>query len=120
MTTYIQRCMVVTAKQQALAQRLCKGLAGSAGDGMFLTGASTTGRPPATHFVNEGMVEDTFAGTLAAAATLLYVCGLKEVPVTLTECTALLEGSDVSTDGPFEALTRLNLKLVQYSLDGNS
>lgn len=34
------------------------------------------------------------------------------MPITLAQCNALLTGSDVSTDTPFDALVRLDLQLV--------
>lgn len=114
--SYIHRCLIIEAPQQALAQSLCEALAGPPGVGMFTTGLSATGQLPATHYISAGMIEDSFAGTLANAETLHAVCEMKGVAVTLAECEALLAGADVSEDQPFVAMARLGLVLVQEPL----
>lgn len=116
MTTYIHRCLIITASQQSLAQSLCEQLAGPAGANMFTTPLSSTGTAPATHYISAGMIEDSFAGTLANAETLHAVCQMKGVVITLAECRALLSGADVSEDEPFDAMARRELKLIQETL----
>lgn len=116
MTIYIKRCLIVTASQQKFAQDLCEALAGEVGKGMFTSGASASGELPATHFINEGCLEDTFAAALSDPAYLHGACQQAGLPITLPQCTALLESSDVSTDNPFDALARLGLQLVLLPL----
>jgi hypothetical protein len=45
------RTIIIPASVQPNARALCKGLAGIAGDGMFTTGLSATGKTPATHYI---------------------------------------------------------------------
>lgn len=127
MTIYIKRCLIVTAAQQEFAQDLCEALAGEAGAGMFTSGASASGALPATHFINEGCLEDTFAGALSDPA---YLYGASQqgaqdpskpdkaraflATVTLAKSKSLLTSSDVSTDTPFDALARLGLHLASH------
>lgn len=129
MTIYIKRCLLVTASQQKFAQDLCEALAGDAGKGMFTSGVSASGSLPATHFINEGMVEDTFAGALSDPSYLYGASqqGAQDLSkseatraflgtVTLAQCQELLTSSDVSTDAPFGALARMGLKLLAAPL----
>jgi hypothetical protein len=50
------RTIIIPASVQPNARALCKGLAGIAGDGMFTTGLSATGKAPATHYVSSGPI----------------------------------------------------------------
>jgi hypothetical protein len=47
------RTIIIPASVQPNARALCKGLAGVAGDGMFTTGLSATGKAPATHYISQ-------------------------------------------------------------------
>lgn len=127
MTTYIHRCLILPASQQAFAQELCEALAGEAGKGMFTMGVSADGAEPVTHFISAGMVEDTFAGALSDPAYLYGACqqGAQDpsksdkaraflATVTQAKCKALLSSSDVSTNAPFDALERLGLQMVPH------
>ena len=59
------RTMIVPAGDPtAIAQDLCAGLAGPDGDGMFITGLSSTGSAPATHFISSGSISDEMAALL--------------------------------------------------------
>lgn len=110
--TYVQRCLVVTAANQALAQMLCETLAGEAGAGMFVTGLSSSGNLPATHYISEGMISDDMAMLLDNPAMLFAACQQAGLPQTLAECEALLNASDISQDTAFGAMARLGLKLI--------
>ena len=117
---YVQRCLVVPAPFAPLARALCDGLApGGAGAGMLATPASSTGTLPATHFIAQGMIEDTFAYLLPLCTspgqpeTIVTLAG---GAVTLAQVNALLAAIDVSDEDPFTALARLGLKLIQGEL----
>jgi len=110
--TTIHRCMIVEASQRDFAAWLCEQLAGPPGAGMFERGLSPTGQAPATHYGSSGLVEAEFDGALSNPEILHYVCRLKGVSVTLGQCAALLDVSDVSTDQPLDALDRLGLQLL--------
>jgi hypothetical protein len=88
-------------------------IAGEAGSGMWTTGLSPTGAEPATHYVSTGMIEDTFAALLVDADAMYAAAQEAGAPVTLEQCQALIAGSDVTDEPPFDAFARLGLKLVQ-------
>jgi hypothetical protein len=54
------RTIIIPASVQPNARALCKGLAGIAGDGMFTTGLSATGKAPATHYISSGPISPTW------------------------------------------------------------
>ena len=58
------RTIIIPASVQPNARALCKGLAGIAGDGMFVTGLSATGQAPATHYVSAGIISTEMAALL--------------------------------------------------------
>lgn len=114
--TYVHRCLIVPAALAPQARLLTERLAGPPGAGMFITPLSPTGAAPPTHFISSGLIEDTFAAVLADPQTMFSVCQQAGVDVTLAACQALLGASDVSENQPFDALARLNLRLVQSDL----
>lgn len=120
MTTYVRRCMIIAASSQSLAQSIATQLADPpiAGEGMWTTACSPTGVLPATHYITEGPIDKQFADLLADANSLYYVVnslGFKfnGVPITLAQINTLLSTGDVSEDGPFTALARLGLQIIQ-------
>jgi hypothetical protein len=58
------RTIIIPASVQPNARALCKGLAGIAGDGMFTTGLSATGKAPATHYISSGPISHDMAALL--------------------------------------------------------
>ena len=58
------RTIIIPASVQPNARALCKGLAGVAGDGMFVTGLSATGKAPATHYISSGPISHDMAALL--------------------------------------------------------
>ena len=118
--TYIHKSLIVAAAQVDLARSLCAQLAGPAGEGMFVTPLSPAGDGPATHFISAGMIDDTFAAALSDPAYLFSACQQAGIGVTFEQCVALLDSADVSSDAPFEAMSRLGVSLfqVQHSLEG--
>lgn len=114
--SYVQRCIICPAAFAPLARSLCAGLAGQAGEGMLITGLSPNGAAPATHFISEGMIEDSFAALLPLGSTPGQpetIVALSGGSVALDQINALLAAVDVSEQDPFTALSRLTLKLVQ-------
>lgn len=111
--SWVNRCMIVPASLQPLAQGLAYGLAGESGAAMWTTGLSPTGAAPATHYVSTGLIEDTFAALLADPDAMFAAAQAAEASVTLDQCQALVTNSDVSEEAPFDAFARLGLQLVQ-------
>ena len=58
------RTIVIPASVATNARALCKGLAGVAGDGMFLTGLSPTGNVPITNYISSGPISADMAALL--------------------------------------------------------
>ena len=130
------RTMIVPAGDPtAIAQDLCAGLAGPDGDGMFITGLSSTGSAPATHFISSGSISDEMAALLplttvtqdadgnaivsTAPGDPAYVVELAAkagITTTLAQIKALYASIDVSDQESFAAMARLGLKLVQRAL----
>jgi hypothetical protein len=125
--------LIVPASQQQLAQLIAVTLDPSGGHGMWTTGLSTDGNPPATYYISTGYVGGGWLNlvpvaewaqdeegnwikiseTPGNAAAVVAGCVAKEVSVTLDEVEALFATSDVSQQGPFVAIARLNLRVTQ-------
>ena len=65
------RTIIIPASAQANAQALCKGLAGAAGDGMFVVGLSASGEAPATHYISSGTISAEMAALLPCKSVTL-------------------------------------------------
>ena len=135
MATWTHRTIIVPAAFQQLAQGLCAAAAeGDAGVGMFTTGLSATGTEPATHYISSGAIFDDLAALLPLTTVepstddgepdmvterpgnVAFVEGLAaQAGITLPPGTiaALFDALDVSEQGPFEAVARLGLVMVQ-------
>ena len=131
----LHRTIIVPANKQALSQALTVGLAGSAGDGMFVVGLSATGNAPATHYISAGPISSDMAALLPCKSvtndaegqqTITTTPGMPEavpalaakagITATKTQINALYAAIDVSDQEPFAALARLGLKMVQTPL----
>lgn len=131
----MNRCIIIPASAQANAQALCKGLAGAAGDGMFVTGLSASGNAPATHYISSGPISDEMAALLPCKSITTDAQGNQQttttpgmpeavpalaakagITATKTQINALYAAIDVSDQEPFAALARLGLKMVQVPL----
>lgn len=129
------RTIVIPASVATNARALCKGLAGVAGDGMFLTGLSPTGNVPITHYISSGPISHDMAALLPCKtvttdkdgkATVTTTPGMPEavpalatkagISTTKAKITALYTSIDVSDQPPFEAMARLGLQIVQVPL----
>ena len=135
MSQYTHRTIIVPAAFQQLAQGLCEAAAeGDAGKGMFTTGLSETGTEPATHYISSGAIFDDLAALLPLTTVepstddgepdmvterpgnVAFVEGLAaQAGITLPAGTVagLFDALDVSEQGPFEAVARLGLVMVQ-------
>jgi len=135
MTSWTHRTIIVPAAFQQLAQALCEAAAeGAAGEGMFTTALSATGALPATHYISSGYIFDDFAALLPLTTVepstddgepdmvterpgnVAFVEGLAaQAGITLPAGTVagLFDALDVSEQGPFEAVARLGLVMVQ-------
>jgi hypothetical protein len=65
--TQVHRLLAVTAATVQTARELCKTLAPSSGDNMFISSYSATGFAPVTHYVSAGLISKQFAGILGNA-----------------------------------------------------
>lgn len=129
------RTIIIPASVQPNARALCKGLAGIAGDGMFTTGLSATGKTPATHYISSGPISTEMAALLPCKTVtqdadgkdiITTAPGMPEavpalatkagISTTKTKITALYAAIDVSDQPPFEAMARLGLQIVQVPL----
>lgn|SRR5690606_17975981 len=108
--SWARRTMIVPTPLVELARALAETAAGPAGAGMWKTGLSADGALPATHFVSAGMIEQQFVGLLTDADAL-FAATAGVVPI--EQCRALVAQSDVSDEPPFDAFSRLGLRLVQ-------
>ena len=129
------RTIVIPASVATNARALCKGLAGVAGDGMFLTGLSPTGNVPITNYISSGPISHDMAALLPCKtvtqdndgkAVVATAPGMPEavpdlaakakISTTKAKITALYASIDVSDQPPFEAMARLGLQIVQVPL----
>ena len=135
MTSWIHRTIIVPAAFQQLAQALCEAAAeGGAGKGMFTTGLSETGTEPATHYISSGAIFDDLAALLPLttvepstddgepdmvterpgnAAVVEGLAAQAGNTVPAGTAAGLFDALDVSEQGPFEAVARLGLVMVQ-------
>ena len=132
MSQYTHRTIICPAAFQQLAQGLCAVAAeGDAGAGMFTTGLSATGALPATHYISSGPIYESLADLLplttvayeeedAAETTrpgnVPVVEGLAaQAGITLPPgaIAALFYAIDVTELGPWAAMARLGLVMVQ-------
>ena len=125
------RTIIIPASLQTKAQGLTKGLAGTAGDGMFTTGLSATGNAPATHYVSSGPISDDMAALLPctsvdADGNVTTTPGMPDavpalakkagITTTLAAIKTLYASIVVSDQEPFAAMARLGLQIVRVPL----
>ena len=132
MSEYTHRTIIVPAQFQQLAQGLCAAAAeGDAGKGMFTTGLSETGTEPATHYISSGPIYDSLAdllplttvvyeeedaaettrpGNVETVEAIALQAGFALPPGTIA---ALFGAIDVTELGPWGAMARLGLAMVQ-------
>ena len=98
--------------------------------GMWQTPLSETGVEPATHYISTGYIDPKLAHLLPLKqyesslqaneypgdiAQLLEISLAANLTVTIEDLQTLFNQLDVTTEEPFTALARLNLKLVETS-----
>ena len=129
MATWIHSTIIVPAAFQQLAQALCAAAAeGDAGKGMFTTGLSADGTEPASHFISSGLIYESLAdllpittfdeegqpttrpGNVAAVEALAAQADFTLPPGTIA---ALFDAIDVTELGPWGAMARLGVQIVQ-------
>lgn len=110
--SYVHRCMIVPAAQQALAKEMVVLLAGEPAAGMFVTGLSPSGEEPFTHYISSGAIEEQFAEVLANGTLMSSLALAAGKVITPLACGVLLAACDITDDDPFVALDRLGLKLL--------
>lgn len=117
--SWVRRNIIVTAANAPLARALSAQVAGPSGAGMFLTGLAPTAAGPATHFISTGLIWPEYAALMTDADAMFAACQQAEAAVTLEQCQALVNDSDVSdaeVEDPFVAMRRLGLVMVQEAL----
>lgn len=111
--SYIHRCLIVPAAQQALAREMVLLLGGEPAREMFTTGLSADGDLPYTHYISSGMIEEQFGPVLADPLIMsAYAIELGRVLTTVLECTTLLAACDITEEDPFPALERMGLVML--------
>ena len=128
----IFRTLILPATVTPLAQEIAATLP-TGGVGMWTTGLSPTGLPPATHFISTGFIPPEFAhmvpeqfweqdetgawvqtGSTPGNPVAVYeACTAAGMTVTLEEIEAVYAVADVTDQEPFVAMGRMGLVLVQ-------
>lgn len=130
-TVWANRTMIVTAGDAPLAREICAAIQGSGGDGMFTTGLSEDGLPPATFFISAGFIDQRFADMWPLTTIdqegraitypgrpveMVAACAQEGVTVTLAAVAAMLDRSDVTEMDPLTRMAELGLQLVNSEL----
>ena len=119
------RTIIIPASVQPNARALCKGLAGVAGDGMFTTGLSATGKAPATHYIASGAVGDDVVHLLVDPVALAEATGMtpENTEALLATCDVIRLGQNTAPEGEppnaetlQQTLGRLELKQIQAKM----
>jgi hypothetical protein len=125
------RTLILPANVTPLAQEIAATLS-PGGSGMWTTGLSATGLPPATHFISTGFIPPEFAhmvpeqfweqdetgawvqtGSEPGNPVAVYeACTAAGMTVTLEQVEAIFAVADVTEQEPFVAMGRLGLVLV--------
>jgi hypothetical protein len=116
---YVFGTAIVTAVVAANLRELSRRLDKEECDGMFTTPLSVTGNLPATHYISTGWIPVPYAQTIRDPI-LLFQRGKKAweddgdvFPFTQNQVTNALGNCDITADNPWEALTRMGLKLIE-------
>jgi hypothetical protein len=110
----VHRTLIVAAQDQSLAQALTSGLAGEAGSGMFVVPLSATGASPASHYISNGMIDESFAGILGDADATFAAAQEIGASVTLDAIQGLYSRAIIKADAdPFQVMADAGLQFVQ-------
>lgn len=96
----VHRCMIIPAALQAQCQTIPEA------SGMWTTGLSLDGAPPATNYISSGLVDQAFADLLVSPVALV-AAGL-----TPEEAQAIVAGMYISEDEPHSTMAHAGLSLV--------
>lgn len=128
---YVKRTSIIPLVNVVLARDLSRNLGtGLSGDRMWLTELSPLGTAPATHYISNGSMQDSFAAlwpldsidalgvktrVSAGNATQIYNAAIaKGMVVLLADIQALLTAADVtSRETPFAEIARLGLQMIK-------
>lgn len=105
--TDVHRCIIVPNAHVPFAKWLMTILGGPSYNGMFVTPLSSNGSLPASHWISAGNISSDVAASLVDPYTLADKSALA-----LEDCVEFLEASDITSDDPWQALSRLNLRLI--------
>lgn len=124
----VLRTIIVPANQVGVGRQLGVEI-DPHGHGMFVSGLSATGLPPATHYVSSGLMDESFASSLNYGLSLhaATVAGAtrQNIPKVATEQDAVnIVATAIVHDGthngnpetPHELLARLGLKIVNEGI----
>lgn len=134
--TDIFRTLILPANVTPLAQEIAATLS-PGGTGMWITGLSATGLPPATHYVSTGFIPPEFAhmvpeqfwiqdeegqwvqtGSNPGNPVAVYeACTAAGMTVTLEQVDAIFAVADVTEQEPFVAMGRLGVMIVQEPIN---
>lgn len=110
---YIFKTIIIPINYQGLANSLAEGLAGSSGINMFDVTLCDMNNI-VTHCVATGMIYSEF-NLILTDAVMLYN-RVSQYNITQQQCDDLINSSDVSSDEPFCAFSRLGLTLYEGEL----
>lgn len=97
---YVRRFMLVPDGQEVRARSISVGLAGDAGDRMWLFPVRYVGQTAIAYWLTEGWIEPGYAALMQDPALLFGACQQAGLAVTLEQCAALLAESIVEeSDG---------------------
>jgi hypothetical protein len=125
-TVWANRTMIVTASDAPLAREICVAIDGAGGVGMFTTGLSADGLPPATHYISAGFIDEKFANlwplttfdpegvptTLPGRPVEMTAQAVDAgLIVTVQAVSAMLNATDVTEIEPLVRIAELGLQL---------
>lgn len=127
----VLRTIILPAGQAPKARALGKEV-DKRGDGMFTTGLSATGLPPATHFISSGIIDTAFATVLGdglmlnaaaeagAKAQGLVRASTKADALDTVAQAVVHDGFDLegNPEDPHALLARLGLKIISAETQG--
>ncbi|MEN6621314.1 MAG: hypothetical protein ABFD50_07185 [Smithella sp.] len=134
MTNWLFRTMIVPDSIVTQVRSLADSF-GPVAQGMWITPLSPTGTMPATHWISSGLIGDDFAAIMpfshyddseppvwmtddydpAAFVALASANGVIAPPVEVI--TQIMSMVDVSDKEPFTAIARMNLQMIQESIE---
>lgn len=110
----VMRTMIIAAQDQALAQQLAVGAAGTPATNMWIVGLSPTGATPATHYISNGMIDAQFAILLGDANATFTVTG---GTIPLASIQGMYSRATIQADAdPFAVMANLGLQFVKVTI----